>query len=147
MHEKPSCRRTFGYNATQSWDISPCLCHHHRFKRVMVSTGMEHMSDTVKFKHHTITITELTPANRILEAAQQLDSATKHQPKRLPMDKITAIKLLQTVLLGEKQLELPPIASIFRGRSNLQCPRHGQHLPSRHLSLPRQMFPHGNPPQ
>ena len=52
----------------------------------MASTVAERLSDTVRFKHHAITIPHLTPADRILEAAQQLDSAIKQQPKNAPMD-------------------------------------------------------------
>ena len=59
------------------------------------------MSDTVKTKDHAIAIPILTPADRILEAARQLDSATKQQPKQAPMDELTAINMLSAVLLGE----------------------------------------------
>jgi hypothetical protein len=91
----------------------------------MASTGVEHnMSDTVKFKHHTIAISELTPVDRILEAAQQLDSAIKQQPKQAHMDEITAIELLRTVLLGEKKSELPlQPASRFKRQNNIRCPQ------------------------
>ena len=65
------------------------------------------MSDTVSFKHHAITIPQLTPADRILEASRQLDDTLKQQPKKSPMDKIAAIELLQQVLLGERKEKLP----------------------------------------
>ena len=66
----------------------------------MASTGAERMSDTIKFKHHAIAIPLLTPDDRILEATRQLDYAIRQQPKRSPMDKLTAIELLRSVLLG-----------------------------------------------
>ena len=59
------------------------------------------MSDTVKMKHHTIAIPTLTPADRILEAACQLNSVIKQQPKQAPVDKLTAIDMLWEVLLGK----------------------------------------------
>ena len=68
MQKKPGRRRTFGYNAKKAWYIPPCLRHYHTFKGILASTGAERMSNTVKFKHHTIAIPELTPADRILEA-------------------------------------------------------------------------------
>ena len=52
------------------------------------------MSDTVKFRHHAIAIPQLTPADRILEAAKQLDEALRQQPASTPMDTLTAIELL-----------------------------------------------------
>ena len=41
-----------------------------KFKGIMASTGAERIPDTVRFKHHAITIPHLTPAKRILEAAR-----------------------------------------------------------------------------
>ena len=66
------------------------------------------MSDTVRFKHPEIDIPQLTPANRILEAARQLDDAIKQQTKRALMEKLKAIELLLEVLLGEKKEKPPP---------------------------------------
>ena len=65
------------------------------------------MSDSIKFKHHAIAIPELTPADRILEAAKQLDEALRQQPASAPMDTLTAIELLREVMLGEKRKPLP----------------------------------------
>ena len=65
------------------------------------------MSDTVRFKNHAITIPQLTPAERILEAARQLDDTIKQQPKKSPMDEITAIELLREVLLSKRKEKLP----------------------------------------
>ena len=65
------------------------------------------MSDTMRFKHHAITIPQLTPADRIMEANRQLDDTLKQQPKKSPMDKITVIELLREVLLGERKEKLP----------------------------------------
>ena len=69
----------------------------------MASTGAERMSDTVKLKHHAIAITQIIPADRIIEATRQLDDEIRQQPKRAPMDKLTTIELLRSVLLGEKK--------------------------------------------
>ena len=66
------------------------------------------MNNTYKFKHHAIKIPTLTPADRILEAAKQLESAIEQQPKNAPLDELTAIQLLREVLLGEKTQPLPP---------------------------------------
>ena len=74
----------------------------------MASTGAERISDTVQFKHHAISIPQLTPNDRILEAERQLDSAIKQQPKKSPMDELVAIELLRKVLLGEQKEKHPP---------------------------------------
>ena len=86
MHENPNQRRTFVFNAEKEWYIAPCFQHCRTFKGIMASTVMEILSDTVRFKHHSTAIPQLTPADIILEAARQLDSAIKQQPKKAPMD-------------------------------------------------------------
>ena len=83
IHERPNRRKTFGFNEKKAWYIAPRFKHYRTFKGIMASTGAERLSDTVRFKHHAITIPHLTPAYRILEAARQLDSATNNIPKRL----------------------------------------------------------------
>ena len=77
IHENPNRRRTFGFNAKKAWYIATCLQHYRTFKYIMESSVAERISDTVKFKHHTIAIPQLTPADIILEAARELDSEIK----------------------------------------------------------------------
>ena len=107
MHEKPNRRKTFGLNAKKAWYIFPCFKHYQTFKGILQSTGAERMSDTVRFKHHAIAIPQLTSAYRILEAARQLDDAIKQQPKKSPMENLTAIEVLREVILGGKKEKLP----------------------------------------
>ena len=88
----------------------------------MASTGSEIISNTVRFKHHVIAIPQLTPAERILEAARQLDSAIKHYPKKAPMDELVAIKLLIKVLLRERKEPPPPPNSIKVSKAKQNIP-------------------------
>ena len=92
----------------KKWYIYPCVCDYRTFKGAMAPTGVKRMSSTVKFKHHAIAIFKLTPADRILEAACQLDGAIKQQPNQAQMVNITTIEVLRTVLLGEKTQKFPP---------------------------------------
>lgn len=107
MYARPENRSTFGHNAKKAWYIGPYLNHYRTFKAIIPSTGAERMSDTVKMKHHAIATPTLTPADRILETARQLDNAIKQQPKSAPMDELTTIDLLREVLLGKKRKPLP----------------------------------------
>ena len=104
---RPENRRSFGHNVDKAWYIGQCLKHYRTFKDILPSTGKVKMVDTVKMKHHAIAIPKLTPADRILEAAWQLDRAIKQLPKEDPMDGLTAIELLRKVLLGENKDPLP----------------------------------------
>ena len=91
MNEKPNQRRTFGYNAKKAWYIAPCFKHYRTFKGILPSTISKIMSDMVRFKHHAISIPQLNPANRNIEAARQLDYAIKQQQKRASMEEVKAI--------------------------------------------------------
>ena len=108
MHEKPGRRRTWALNAKKAWYLGPCFKHYRSVRGLVPSTGGERISDTYRFKHHAIDIPQLTPADRILEAAKQLKTAIQQQPKKAPMDELTAIQLLREVLLGETSQPLPP---------------------------------------
>ena len=107
MQVKPGDRTTYGLNAKKAWYLGPCLNHFRSFRGALPSTKGERISDTVKFQHHAIAMPQLTPADRILEATRQLNDAIKQQPKRAPMDEITAIDLLREVMLGERRTKLP----------------------------------------
>ena len=112
--------------------------HYRTFKGILPTTGKERMADTVKMKHHAIAIPTLTPADRILEAARQLDKAIKQLPKEGPMDELEAIELLREVLLGERKTPLPmnsvqerrikeraqpvPIATVEQGPTYVETP-------------------------
>ena len=72
MDNRPSNRRSWDHNTTKAWCIGPCLKHYRTLKGVVPATGAERMSGMVRTKHHDIAIPQLTPADRILEAAKQL---------------------------------------------------------------------------
>ena len=122
MHEKPNRRRSFGVNAKKAWYLGPCLKHYRTFKGYLPSTGGTRMSDTVKMKHHAIAIPTLTPADRILEAARQLDDAMRNQPKRAPMEDLQAIEVLREVLLGERAAQVPPNSVQLERQRQRQMP-------------------------
>ena len=110
MHAKPENIFSFGFNAKKAYYIGPCSFKHCRtFKGLVQSTNGKRISDSVKFKHHAITIPNLTPADRMLEATRQVESAIKQQPKKAPMDEITAIEMLKQVLAGEQKGKVPLI--------------------------------------
>jgi len=77
MHEKPKRHKTWDFNTKKAWYLDPCFQHYRFFRGVLPSTGSERISDTVKFRHHEINIPSLAPADRMLEAAKQLDAASK----------------------------------------------------------------------
>ena len=118
MHENQNQRKTIGFNVKKAWYIAPCFQHYQTFKGIMASTGAEIISDTVQFKHYAISIPQLTPTDRILKSARQLDSAIKQHPKKSPMDELVAIELLRKVLLGERKAPPPPPTAAKHQKQN-----------------------------
>ena len=108
MHQKPARRSSFGPNAKKAWYLGPCLNHYRTFRGILSSTDAERLSDTVEFQPHAIGVPEITPADRILEAANQLDAAIRELPKEAQMDMLEAVQTLQEVMLGEKSVAAQP---------------------------------------
>ena len=103
MHVKPDNRSSFDFKPKKGYYIGPAFKHYRTFKGLIPATGGERLSDSVKFKQHAIVIPDLTPADRILEAAWQLDNVIKQQPKEAPMNEITAVEILRKVLTGNRR--------------------------------------------
>ena len=80
------------------------------------------MSDTVKMKYHATAIPSITPADRILEAARQLDDAICNQPKQAPMEELQAIEVLREVLLGERVEQVSPNSVQLERQRQRQLP-------------------------
>ncbi len=110
MHQKPARRSSFGPNFKKAWYLGQCLNHYRTFRDILLSTGAERLSDTIKFQHHAIGIPEITPADRILEAARRLNEAIRRLAKEALMDTLEAIQVLREVMLGEtvKPVEIQP---------------------------------------
>ena len=107
MQHKPSNRPYFGLNAKKLRYVGPYLNH---YKDMILYTGGEIMTDTVKLQHHKIAIPSLIHADIILEVAHQLESAISQQPFEAPTQEAMAVKLLREVLLGERKDKLPKTA-------------------------------------
>ena len=72
----------------------------------MEGSRAERITDTLIFQHHNVKVPQLTPAEKIISAARELQRAIKKQPAKAPMEELRAITLLRQVLLGEKPLKL-----------------------------------------
>ena len=97
IHDNTNRRKTWGFNAKKAWCLGPCFQHYHSFRGILPSTGGQRILDTVKSKHHAITIPQLMPADLIMEVEKQLDAAIKQHSKKTPMGKITAIEVLRVL--------------------------------------------------
>ena len=96
MHQKPARRSSFGFNAKKAWYLGPCFNHYRIFRGILPSTGGERLSDTVKFQHQAIGIPEIMPADRIIEAAKQIESVVRGLLDSLLGESSTCWKLCKT---------------------------------------------------
>ena len=100
MHIKPENRSSFGFNAKRHSTLDHILNITELSKVSFPQPEANAFQILSNSKHHAIAIPELTPADRILEAARQLHIAIKQQPKETPMDEITAVEILRKFLTG-----------------------------------------------
>jgi hypothetical protein len=80
----------------------------------MADTGAERLTDTFRYKHHTMPVPTITPTDRIIAATRHLTNALSGT-QEAPPDKLQAILSLRQLLLGEAPppvpVNPPPITS------------------------------------
>ena len=101
-HVKPQRRESWGYHAEKAWYVGPAMKHYRCYTVVSANTKRSKISDTVAFQHHTVEVPTVTPADRIIRAAKELNAAIRNQPTDMPTDQISAINRLREVLLGNR---------------------------------------------
>jgi hypothetical protein len=93
VHQKPSPRKTWGYNAAKAWYLSHAAAHYHWVCVIMKDTGGERVTDIFCYQHHAILVSAITATDRILEAIRRLADAI-NGVQEAPLDKMAAIQSL-----------------------------------------------------
>ena len=106
MHLNPVRRHSWGYHALKAWYIGPSLKHYHVIKGV-TDSGAVRLTDTWKFKHHSLTISTITATNRIVKATQDLTTEIGGR-KKAPPEKLEAIEDLRALIYGSSASTPPP---------------------------------------
>jgi hypothetical protein len=83
-----------------TWYISLSLQHYRCIKIIMHDIGGKRITDTFRYKHHAISIAEVTATDCILEATHRLTTAIEGIQEAAP-DKLQAIESLRQILLGK----------------------------------------------
>ena len=83
MHLKPVRRHSWGYHALKAYYIGPARKHYRVLKGV-TDLGAVRLTDTWKFKHHSLTVPTINATDRIVKATQDLTSAIGGQNKPPP---------------------------------------------------------------
>ena len=92
VHIKPANRATWGDHAEDAWYVGPALNHYRCTTVIMAKSSAKRISDTVKFKHHTTKLPNITPAERVERATKSLTSALQNQPDDAPNDYLMAVQ-------------------------------------------------------
>ena len=66
-HKKTGTRNLWDFRGTAGWDVGVALYHYRCHNIVVRATKSVQVSDTVEFRHHQLTIPDLTPADRIVQ--------------------------------------------------------------------------------
>ena len=83
MHHKPVRRHSWGYHTLKASYIGPSLKHYRVIKGV-TNSGAVRLTDTCKFKHHSLTIPTITATDRIVKSIQDLTAAIGGRNKAPP---------------------------------------------------------------
>jgi hypothetical protein len=100
VHLKPARHSSWSYHASNGWYIGLSLKHYRCICTIMEGTGSERLTDTFRFKHHTMSVPTITPTDRIINATKHL-TATVAGVQEAPPSKLEAIQNLRLLLLDE----------------------------------------------
>eukprot|EP00957_Ditylum_brightwellii_P100138 7631134-Ditylum_brightwellii.AAC.1 len=113
VHIKPNCLATCGFHALLAWYIGPTMQHYCCYKVMMHSTGAKRVTDIVRFHHHNAVLPQVTQADCITKATQELQAAMHKTPKNAPPTYVEAVQCLCKVFEAEakrtKSTAAPPI--------------------------------------
>ena len=77
------------------------------------------VSDTVEFRHHKLTLTSVTPENKVLHGVQKLTEELKNTPASTVDAQLQAIKANQDTIEHWEEDTQEPIATADLPRCNL----------------------------
>jgi len=95
-HAKGATRRSWDFRGLEGYYVGPAMNHYRCYTLVRSNTQAIVVSDTVIFRHHTLTLPSLTTEDRIIHCLRALTTAI--QADRTPTrtdDQLLAIKSLQ----------------------------------------------------
>jgi hypothetical protein len=119
-HAKGATRRSWDFRGIEGFYIGPAMHHYRCYTLLRHNTLAPVVSDTVIFRHHTLTLPAITTEDRIIHCLCALTTAI--QADRTPTrtdDQLLAIESLRSIF---STLQHPPDASTPRVAAQLQQP-------------------------
>jgi hypothetical protein len=107
-HEKPSQKRTWAPHGQSGYSLGPAI-HHYRCQNVYItSTASDGNVDTLEFFPHNSPMPQLSSADRLIMAANDMEDALKHPHPDVPFNSV-----------GEDTIRaLTILAAIFKRKYN-----------------------------
>ena len=96
FHLKPLRRKTWDFHASNGWYVAPALKHHRVWQVVSKDIGAVRYTDTIKFKHHTLTTPSVPAADRLVKATKHLQDTIQGK-NNSPPDELEAIEALTVI--------------------------------------------------
>ena len=118
-HAKGATRRSWDFRGREGYYVGPAMNHYRCYTLVRAATQAIVVSDTVIFRHHTLSLPSLTTEDRIIHCLRALTTAI--QADRTPTrtdDQLLAIESLRAIF---STLQHPP---------DLQFPAQSPRVPS-----------------
>ena len=92
IHEPASNRRSWDFHAIEGFYVGPALHHYRNFTVFPSKPQAIRVSDTVKFRHAYITVPEIKPEDRVIEAIAKLKAEITTLPATNASNQIQAIE-------------------------------------------------------
>lgn len=104
---KPGIREAWGFHSMEAWYVGPAPMHYRCYTVIAKKSGAEHITDTVKFKHHAVALPTVSYAERVTKATNSLIHAIKDMPQPSHPPHIEAIEKLRAILKERLQNDAP----------------------------------------
>ena len=90
-HKKTGTRNSWDFRGTAGWNVGVALQHYRCNTIVSKATKAAQVSDTVEFRHHHLTLPDITPMDHIVHGVTTLTCALQDAPTIACNNKLAAI--------------------------------------------------------
>ena len=135
IHKKTSTQHSWDFQGKEGWSVGVVLEHYRCDRVVAKDTKAEAISDTVEYRHQSITSPTVTPANRILHGIYTLTNALTNAPSAVHDAQLDAITVLRDACQS------------WAGHSKPTPQQHVRHPSPPHTPIPMPHKPTPTPPR
>ena len=108
IHAKPELRKSWDYRGQDGYFVGPALNHYRCYTVLKKDSQAVIISDTVRFRHHTLTIPDLSAEDKIIHALQTLTHSMTGAPTASTDDQLMAIASLRDIFRNYAKAAPPP---------------------------------------